>query len=364
MNGNKQITNILFISFISVLATFLLATLSFVIFQNKIPSINELWNQWDTKWYIEIAEHGYINTGEGRLSITFLPLYPWLIRLLATLSRDYLASALVISNVSFIFALILFYKLVRVDFSQEIALRTILFFSIFPTSYFLHAGYAESLFLVLALTSIFLLRKGMWFGGALAGMFASFTRFNGLTLFPFFIIEYLTAKKFSLKTVKYDILWALLILVGFGFYLLLNYRISGNPFYFKAVFEEVMWERASLPWAGLIDAINRFHRYQLADWATEGFIVIAFWIFNLVVLSTSLNKIRLSYKIFAWLNFFLMTTASIWSSLPRYSLMILPIFIVLARWGKNPAINYLITFIFLSLHLIFLALFVRGHWAF
>src|SRR3972149_12095534 len=127
MNGNKQITNILFISFISVLATFLLATLSFVIFQNKIPSINELWNQWDTKWYIEIAEHGYINTGEGRLSITFLPLYPWLIRLLATLSRDYLASALVISNVSFIFALILFYKLVRVDFSQEIASNPPLF---------------------------------------------------------------------------------------------------------------------------------------------------------------------------------------------------------------------------------------------
>ena len=125
-----------------------------------------------------------------------------------------------------------------------------------------------------------------------------------------------------------------------------------------------MWERLSLPWVGLIDAVNRFYRYQLADWIIEGFMVILFWLFSLVVLTTSLKKIRLSYKIFAWLNFFLMTSTSIWSGLPRYTLSLFPVFIILGFWGKNNIRNYFITVLFLLLQSIFLTLFIQGRWTF
>ena len=39
-----------------------------------------LWNRWDATHYLSLAEHGYTVTGEGRFSIVFYPLYPWLVR--------------------------------------------------------------------------------------------------------------------------------------------------------------------------------------------------------------------------------------------------------------------------------------------
>jgi len=119
---NVQTKNLLFLSFISIVATFFVAAFGYIVFENKYPSIIGIWNQWDTKWYLRIAGLGYENLGEGRLSITFFPLYPWLIRLVTVFFKDYLTSAIVISNIFYIFASIFFYKLVRVDFSGEIAL--------------------------------------------------------------------------------------------------------------------------------------------------------------------------------------------------------------------------------------------------
>lgn len=63
-------------------------------------------DHWDSPHYIDIAKNGYVNEGEQRLLIVFFPLYPLLIRL-TTFSFDYInLSALIVSNVSSIFAAI------------------------------------------------------------------------------------------------------------------------------------------------------------------------------------------------------------------------------------------------------------------
>ena len=361
---STQTKNILFLSLISITVTFLISYIGYVIFQNSIPKLYDLWNHWDTKWYLSIAASGYQKFGDGRASITYFPLYPSIIRLGTIVFKDYLKSALTVSNLSFILALIVFYKLVKIDFSEKIAWRSIVYFSIFPTAYFLHAGYTESLFLMFTFSAIYFMREKKWFLASILGMLATLTRLNGLVLVPVFLAEYLTNKKLNFRQLKFDIFWVLLIIFGFVFYLYLNFHTFGNPFAFRAVYEEVTWERLSLPWVGLFDAVNRFYRYQLADWMMEGFMVILFWLFDLILLATSLKKIRLSYKIFAWLNFLLMTSTSIWSGLPRYTLLLFPIFIVLARWGEKPVKNYLISICFLFLQGIFLMLFVQGRWTF
>lgn len=362
--SRREIKNILYFSLISIILTFFIAKIGFIIFQNNYHSGIEIWNRWDTKHYLNIAKYTYQYSYKDPLTITFFPLYPWIIRAAFPIFNNYLLSALTISNVSFIIALFFFYKLIRYDFNQKIAWRTIIFYSIFPTAYFLHAGYTESLFLMLVFIAFYFAREEKWPLAAVTAILASLTRINGLILIPTFLVEYLVARKFKLRNIKLNILWIFMPFLGFIEYLYLNYQIFGNPFQFEKIIEDLTWEHLSLPWVGLIDTVDRFFRYQPADWMIEGFFVILFWLFNLLLLILSIKKIRPSYSVFAWLNFILMTSTSIWSGLPRYTLMFFPIFIVLALLGESNAKNYFITVLSLLLQSIFLTLFVRGHWAF
>src|SRR2546430_12512406 len=81
------------------------------------------------------------------------------VRVVAVLNVNYLVSALIVSAIALIAAALLLRRLAQIDLSPEIALRSVWFFLIFPTAYFLHAPYTESLFLALAIGSIFAARK-------------------------------------------------------------------------------------------------------------------------------------------------------------------------------------------------------------
>ena len=59
-----------------------------------------IWNQLgtDSQHYLNIAEHGYVNTGDDRLLIVFFPLYPLLVRGVHFIVQNYLVSGLIVSN--------------------------------------------------------------------------------------------------------------------------------------------------------------------------------------------------------------------------------------------------------------------------
>ncbi len=102
-------------------------------------------------------------------SMVFYPLFPWTIRLVAVVLNDYLVSAFLISTMASIAAGILLYRLVQLDFSQATASLAVWFLFIFPTSYFLHIGYTESLFLMLTLGCVLAARTGRWLRGRCPG---------------------------------------------------------------------------------------------------------------------------------------------------------------------------------------------------
>ncbi len=58
----------------------------------------ELWNNWDSTHYLKLAEHGYVAAGDSWVSLVFFPLYPWLVRLVAFVARDYMLAALIVSG--------------------------------------------------------------------------------------------------------------------------------------------------------------------------------------------------------------------------------------------------------------------------
>ncbi len=102
----------------------------------------QTWDQWDFGYYQEIAEFGY-NKTDG--SIAFYPLFPGLIRLVAYFSGNYLAAGLIVSGIACVVAAILLRRLVQLDYPVSVAMSSVWFFLIFPTAYFLHVGYTESL---------------------------------------------------------------------------------------------------------------------------------------------------------------------------------------------------------------------------
>ncbi len=92
----------------------------------------QIWDQWDFGYYQKIAEFGY--SGEDG-SIAFYPLFPWLIRLVASISGSYLAAALIISGIACVVAAILLRRLVQLDYPASVAMRSVWFFLIFPTGW-------------------------------------------------------------------------------------------------------------------------------------------------------------------------------------------------------------------------------------
>ncbi|MBK5190276.1 MAG: glycosyltransferase family 39 protein [Methanosarcinales archaeon] len=212
--------------------SFILAPLSWAVLKNQPCDIISLWNRWDAPHYIDIAKNGYTNVGEGRFFIVFMPLYPFLIRLLASFIGNYEASALLISNLASIFACFYLYKLAKIDYSHNTALKSVFYFSIFPTAYFLIVGYTESLFLLLTIGCFYYARKAKWLSAGVMGMLASATRITGLVLLPSLLYEYFSQNsKPGSRSVK-DVFYLGMISFGFLSYLVLNYLVFGNAFAF------------------------------------------------------------------------------------------------------------------------------------
>jgi len=195
---------------------FIFGSRSFQIFEDKRApgwfGWMDLWNRWDADQYLKLAKFGYTNASAWKA--WFYPLYPWCVRFVALFNGNYLASGLVVSLIALLIAALLLRRLVGIDFSADVALRSVWFFLIFPTAYFLHAPYTESLFLALAIGSIFAARKEKWWLAGTLGALSWMTRANGIVLIPTLAVE--AAYQFW-KTKRWTWRWLWIGLIPLGF---------------------------------------------------------------------------------------------------------------------------------------------------
>jgi hypothetical protein len=140
-----------------------------------------VWQRWDACWYAKIATFGY---EPFENSIAFWPLFPLLTGIVSRLIGTGLVAlaGLIVAGVSFIAAIEGLRRLVGRDFSPEIANRTILAISFFPTAFFFFAPFTESLFLALSVWTMIGARERRWLLVLVAGFLASLTRIQGLFL--------------------------------------------------------------------------------------------------------------------------------------------------------------------------------------
>jgi len=136
--------------------------------------------QWDSGWFLRIAEHGY----DIKQDASFFPLYPLLTHGLGFVLRSNLVAAVAISLVSAGFAGVAVTRVARLYAGERVAQDSVLFLALYPISFVFTAAYSDGLFLALsAWAFVFALRRRIMIS-ALLGAAAVLTRPTGIALIP------------------------------------------------------------------------------------------------------------------------------------------------------------------------------------
>jgi len=294
--------------------------------------------RWDSGWYTAVAKYGYyLNPGENS-TVVFFPLYPLLITGLTEISAmDYFYAGQLISWLALFFALIYFYKLLRLDFEEKRSYSILLYLLVFPWSFFLSAVYTESLFLLLVTASFYYARKQNWLLASTFGFFASLTRITGIFLLPALAYEYLVQN----KKLEAKAFWLALIPAGLATFMLYLKIKTGDFFAFihnqSSFGRHSVFPLKTLWW----DIKNTLTFFQSGD-----FLKASVYALGLLALGASLyllikyyRQLRPSYLIFAFLSILLPLCTGTTTSLGRYLLNVFPVFIA-AGLVENKIFKY------------------------
>lgn len=322
--------------------------------------------RWDSYRYVEIAQHGY----ENPKLATFFPGYPLLMRVvdrtvLAVImdedgrdSRMALAGIVVSAGCSLLAALGMYtlaYE--RLDQSQEMAGRATFYMLIFPTAMFMTQLYTESAYLAISLWGlVFAYRQRWWLAGGFC-LYAALTRPTGMFLFFPMLTIWLNLWWIGHTPPKRTLLAVITPLLTFW---LFNRYLAANGI-------------------DTFEAQQDFGRYLLHPYALLAFAQQVGW---MGVESNGLVQIGLDIFLTLLATYFcivewnrhaglaLYGLAATWVSLAtgqlvsqnRYILVVIPIFFVVARWGKHPIIDRGWTILSLLLLALYLVQFTQGLW--
>ncbi|MEY2562536.1 MAG: hypothetical protein QOH88_729 [Verrucomicrobiota bacterium] len=358
----------LMLALLSTILTFAFGFCAYLVIQNKIPPEGWLgiWNRWDAWHYLNVAEHGYAGEGSGeqRYMIVFLPLYPLSIHLSYFLVRNWHVAAVIVSNLCAAGAFCYCFLLTQKEYGRHAAKAAVFYFSIFPTAYFLHVAYSESVFLFLTIGAFYYARQSRWLPCALMGMLATSSRISGLAVMLPLAFEYFQQKEFRWRNIRWDAALLALIPLGVVAYLYLNYHYFGDPFKFLQYQREHWhrWLRWPFPalkanWymvthdTAVIERVMQ-HGWQLAAFVfgTAGLILAAF-------------RLRLCYTLYLALSWVLIFCDSFTLCSPRYLLTLFPLFMLMAEARRREWLHYSATMLFLLFYALNVTQFVRGWWA-
>lgn len=349
---------------VATLATFAIGFLAFALIEDRWPeSLLAPWNRWDSLHYLRMAEQGYGVDGPQAILAMWPPLYAWLVRAASLLPGDALLAGVVVSTACYAAALALFYRLTTLDFPEIVAQRAVLYWSLFPTAYFLHIAYAESLFALLVLGSFAAARSGRWAAAGAIGGLAALTRVTWMPLLPALLVEYLLQRDFELRRVERDVWWLALLPAGFLVFLAIEYAVYGNPLEFLEVGSTVMRKELAAPWVGA----RAIWDYAAASGPTRAVTIGAFELVAgfgaLGAAAWACLRLRASYAVYLLGSAALLTCNSWWLGTLRYWLPLFPAFWMLALWGaRYRFLHFALCAVFGSVQVLLIALFVRGWW--
>lgn len=326
----------------------------------------DMFNRWDAPHYVDIAKNWYVSnpTLDAYNFIVFFPLYPILIRVF-TFDLSYInLSALIVANVCSLIAFIYLYKLAKLEFGEGVAVKAVLFLSVFPTAYFLSAPYTEGLFFAVVIASIYYARLGKWEIAGLMSLFAALSRLAGLLLLPVLLVEYYHQKGWKLRKTDLKVVWPFFALAGFLIYLGINTQVTGSPFTFVTI-EAVHWGTRLDPLAGVANMISWAMTANYPENLTIGVAPLVFAAFGLCMLLVAVwKRLRPSYIVYMFLFWAIAVSTSWGISVPRYIMAMFPMFFLLGSLTNRKPVNIAIVLGSGAALCYFTVLFALGWWAF
>ncbi|PIY69375.1 hypothetical protein COY90_01010 [Candidatus Roizmanbacteria bacterium CG_4_10_14_0_8_um_filter_39_9] len=368
--------------------------------QYHLPDFLSHLASFDGVHYTQIADNGYAEHEQA-----FFPLYPLLIKGLTFITQNRLVSGLIISNVAFLFGIMIFFKYLSLigvenpgipsgadppirrgaptgkDSRQNLSM-IVIFLLLFPTSFFFGAVYTEGLFFFLFIASLyFLKKKNYWVAGIFAGL-SSATRLMGIFLIIPFLVSFLTDKSFNLKRYMVRVGHYLFLifspLIGFIMYSGYLWKTTGDPLYFfnaqpsfganrsthLILLPQVLYRYIKI----FITASWNFQYFtSLIEFVLFGFIFVVL-IFDLMKFIKFTEKWKLkignydrfTLNLFSFINLLLPTLTGTFSSIPRYALMSVSMFLYLGEI-RNAAFRTGILISFFILHAVLLGFFIQGY---
>jgi hypothetical protein len=204
---------------------------------------------WDGLWYTLIAETNYtdIRTNGfifGSAKAAFWPLLPWVMRTgeqLFGLQPEVVGY--LFTHLCFAGALIALYRLVQIDFSRAIARRTLWAIALFPTAFFFSAVYTEAPFLLFAVTTLLFARQGNWLFAGIVGLLAALTRSQGIMLLAPMAVLFLQQYRLDIRRWVPNGLFAALPLLG---PVIFGWRLESSGQHWRQFIDvQGEWNRAS-----------------------------------------------------------------------------------------------------------------------
>ena len=322
------------------------------------------WANFDGVYYLLIAENGYTaNAG-------FFPLFPLTINLISSIFGNALPfseiqyfSAIFLVRLFFLCGLIMFYKLIKLDYRTNIAVWSIIFILLFPTSFFFATIYSESLFFLLSILSFYFARKKNWLLASIFGMLLTATRPVGIAIFPAILYEFYINEKSFLKKKALFLITIPLGIVGYSMYNLIRW---GNAFYFIQAQGNFQNNREVGSIVLFPQTVFRYLKIFLTvspgqyEWFVALLEFSAFIFGTLLIYIAWKKKMRFSYLIFSVAAFLIPISTGTFSGLPRYILPLFPIFLALAL-VKNNLVKIFYILICSALLFILLMLFSKGY---
>jgi hypothetical protein len=310
----------------------------------RLPGLLDPWHRWDAPHYTDIAIWGYMAHDPGTLSysgyrqdfpgdldlyIVFFPLFPWLTAAVNGVIGAPVAAAFVVSTVASLFVAPMLYRLVRADLGATVARWSAGLLLVFPTAYFLHIGYTESLFLALSFASLWLARTNRWWAAGALGALAALTRANGLVLIPALAVEAWLQWRVRRRLELGPALAIGAVVIGFVVYLGVNLAVYGDPFAFSEIQRSHWFKDLSPPWEGVGGMIGWTDNADADNAFMLGWMELLFTGIGLTATVATALWLRPTWA--AWMvgNWLLIVSTGFVMSVPRYSLVLFGIVV----WG-------------------------------
>ncbi len=304
------------------------------------------WAQYDASGYLDVAENGYnaqFHNNSGNYSL--YPFLPLLIKIFSFVG--YATAAFLIVNIASFLAVIALYLLVKGELkSEKLAYKTLFYFLLFPTIYFMTAMYTEAIFVFLAVTMFLCARHEKWLYAGLLGFCLSLTRIHGIIIFIPMLYMYLSSRRhcvwtpsaskhngvyslLKIQNINKSILYLFLTPLGFVSFMLYQFIVTGNALIQFMHFSQYA-KQISYPWTSVIGAISAIIHPNSLSMLAYNFVNLSVFVLLTIATIYAFKYLKPEYGIYIVVNLLIVLVSSNLNGIGRYVLLMFPVFIVMA----------------------------------